>query len=246
MQPVLARVLLSAVIVIAASPARAQDPSATERARLHFDLATQAFDTGNYELATTEFQRAHELTGHPDLLFNIYSSAERAGHLEVAVDALARFLAEGSMDDTQRATLEQRLLRLRERMAARARAQQTPRSDAAPEPAPDGVHPAGIGVLIGAGVLGAGFAVLAVLSELEDTKLAQGCGATRSCTDGDVATLSALNLAADVTWITAAAAAAVGVVLLLALPPDPAGRENVALAPWMTREAAGLVATGRF
>lgn len=256
-----AALVASLVMLAPQASALAQDAAATEEARGHFERGTRAFDTGDYELAVTEFQRAYELTQHPDLLFNIYSSAERAGQIELALASLERFLAEGEIEPERRPVLEERLANLRQRL-------ETQRVEAAPEPevtepepavpptpepeaaeaepAPGGVHPAGVGVLIAAGVLAASFGVLAALSEVEDGNLTAGCGATRSCTSDQVATLNALNIAADVSWIAAAAAGVAGLVLLFALPPEPAARADVAIAPWASPDAAGLTAVGSF
>lgn len=227
----------------------AQDGATLERARGHFEAGRRAFDAGAYEVAVTEFERAHELTGHPDLLFNIYSAAERAGQLERAVDALERFLEEGEIEPERRPVLFERLAHLRQRAAADFEAQAnaavlSEQAEAATEPS--GVHPAGIGVLIGAGALALSFGALAVASEVEDSRLGAGCGASGSCTDDEVATLNALNIAADVSWIGAGVLAVAGVVLLLSLPPEATDSADVALAPWASPTAAGLVMRGRF
>lgn len=236
--------------------ASAQD--ATERARVHFEAGTRAFDTGEYEAAVAEFERAYELTRHPDLLFNIYSSAERAGQLERAADALTRFLAEGQVEEARRPVLQRRLANLRERIAARG-TETEPREATEPEPAaaagpapeppppaptPGGVHPAGVAVLIAAGVLAASFGVFAGLSAAEDGALAQSCAPT--CTDAEVSALVAYNTVADVSWIAAAVAGVTGIVLLFALPPEGGGEPRAVLAPWATPHAAGLAAQGRF
>lgn len=252
--------LRACLVVLACSlvvPTAAAQDDATERARVHFEAGTRAFDTGDYELAVTEFERAYELTHHPDLLFNIYSSAERAGHLERAADALTRFLAEGQLEEERRPVLQERLARLRERIAASEGREPQPteaQGTAVPEPsvetsepepaaaAPSGVHPAGIVTLITAGVLAASFAVFAGLSEMEDGALTERCGT--SCTSEEVQTLMVYNTIADVSWITAAVAGVAGVVLLFALPPE--GGSQTAIAPWATPYAGGLTATGRW
>ncbi|HJL16262.1 MAG TPA: hypothetical protein RMH99_11435 [Sandaracinaceae bacterium LLY-WYZ-13_1] len=288
--------VLALATLLATATARAQppDPDAMSEAQRHFEMGTQAFDTGDYELAVSEFRRAHELTGHPDLLFNIYSAAERAGRLEEAEDALAAHLEEGEISEERRPVLEQRLARLRARIAARAdaaspgdepedpdaaapeavrsdstaetspppssagapdatgpdRAAEATSADAPGTPAPSsggGVHPAAVGTLIAAGVLAASFGVFAGLSEAEDVSLADRCGRDRyrSCGDGDLATLEAYNLVADVSWIGAAAMGVTGLILLFALPAEGGG-DDVAVAPWAHPTAAGGAAMGRF
>lgn len=118
-------------------------------------------------------------------------------------------------------------------------------------PSSSGVHPAAIGTLAGAGALLVAFAVLAPISELEDQALAARCGRDVGsfCDPGETSTLEALDIAADVSWIGAAALGVVGVVLLFALPPEGSPREqaaSVAVAPWASPEGGGVSAGGRF
>ncbi len=257
------------ILLVGSGQAAAQGSSPpTGQARRHFETGTQAFDTGDYELAMTEFQRAYELTHHPDLLFNIYSSAERAGNLAAAADALERFLSEGNVEGDRRPALEQRLARLRQRIAASQSGTEVPTEEPTeepaeepteeptepteeptPEPAPapsGGVHPAAIALLVTAGVLLASFAVFAGLSEVEDGNLAAGCGAARACSESELSTLSAYNIVADVSWIAAAVSGVVGVVLLFALPAESSTQSAAVLAPYATPDGAGLVLAGRF
>lgn len=243
-------------LLCSSSPADAQDR--TEQARRHFEAGTQAFETGDYERAMAEFRQAHELTDHPDLLYNIYSSAERSGQLQDAASALERYLAEGRVEASDRAALEQRLTRLRQRIAARTSEPGEPeprpvldRSAEAPASAPSssgGPHPAAIGTLVGAGVLTVAFGILATISEVEDEALAQSCGSAsgRTCTDAEVSTLRALNTAADVSWIGAAVTGVVGLVLLFALPAEAGPSTQTAVAPWASPDGGGVVAVGRW
>lgn len=246
-------VVLALVVLAAPLGVVAQDDTAA--ARVHFDAGTRAFDTGDYERAITEFRAAYALTEHPDILFNIYSASERAGRLEEAAAALEGYLARGAIEDDRRPVLDERLARLRDRVAAEgaviaAETTPTPARPEEPTPpsptpaAPSGVHPAGVGVLVGGVALLAGFAVVAGLSFAEDQSLAGSCGALRWCTADETATLNALNVTADVLWITGAALSVAGLVLLIALPPE-GGEPSVALAPWASPDGAGLVARGR-
>jgi hypothetical protein len=165
--------------------------------------------------------------------------------------------------------LERRLERLRTRAASRGPVVDPSETDAdraalivAPTdartgetwvlpPAPGGPPAAGIALLVTGGVLLAGFAVLAPLSEVEDQSLASRCGRSvgRYCTGDEVATLTALNIAADVSWIAGAISAGVGLVLLFALPPEGGERSAgpaVAVVPTVGPGLAGLAAGGRF
>ena len=110
-------------------------------------------------------------------------------------------------------------------------------------PATGGVHPAGVGVLVGAGALLVSFAVFAGLSSAEDSALAERC-AREACEAADVETLNTFNVVADVSWIGAATLGVVGLILLLALPPESASESRVALAPWASPDGAGLAVRG--
>lgn len=233
--------------------AQAPEQASTEEARRHFDAATAAFDGGDYPAAVEGFERAYELTHHPDILYNIYSAAERAGQLETALRSLERYLAEGEVEAERRPVLQERLARLRERVVARGAeavpepVEPQPAVEPEPERAPSGgVHPAAIGMLIAAGVLAVSFGVFAGLSEAEDGSLAAGCGMRGTCTSEELSTLNALNIAADVSWIAAAAAGVTGVILLFALPPEQSSSAQAAVAPWASPDGAGLVARGSF
>jgi tetratricopeptide (TPR) repeat protein len=117
--------LFLCVALTAYLPAAAQDRD-PERARVHFEAGTSAFAEGDYTLAIHEFQAAYAITEHPDLLFNIYSAAERAGMLVEAEQALAQYLELGR-PGRERRSLTRRLARLRVRVAEeRSRAETAP------------------------------------------------------------------------------------------------------------------------
>lgn len=254
---------------LACGSARAQTGDA-ERARLHFEAGTRAFEEGDYALAITEFQASYDITEHADLLFNIYSAAERAGRLEEAESALARYLELGR-PGRQRRSLQARLTRLRLRIEEDRAAAPPPPEPVADEPAREpvavvvvepiepaepvaepvpsggGVHPAGVVTLVGAGVLLANFGIFAALSEVEDQALATRCGRDVGavCAPSEVQTLDAFSLVADVSWIAGATAAVLGIVLLLALPSEEE-TTTVAFAPWVTPRGAGGGVVGRW
>lgn len=253
----------------AAEPSEAPPPPSEAEladARHAFEVAAAAFENGDYETAATEFRTAYELSRHAALLYNVYLAEERAGRPGEAAVMLERYLESELPTPEERTVLERRLERLRTRAASRAPVVDPTESDAdraalivAPTdartgetwvlpPEPGGPPIPGIALLVTGGVLLAAFAVLAPLSEVEDQNLAARCGrsAGRTCTGDDVATLTALNVAADVSWIAGAATAAVGIVLLFALPPEPGERSTVALLPTLGPGHAGLSLGGRF
>jgi tetratricopeptide (TPR) repeat protein len=238
---------VAAIVVAVAAPAGAQD---TEAARRHFEAGTRAFETGDYELAVTEFQSAYEIAPHPDILFNIYSAAERAGQLDLAARALERHLAAATIEPAQRTALEERLTRLRERIARTASEEPPPpeehREDAAPPeapapPPPSGVHPAGVGVIVAGVVLLASFAVFSGLSSAEYEHLEESC--RMSCASSALEDLTTYNILADVSWIAGSVAVVTGIVLLVALPPEGSSAAH-ALAPWVSPDGGGIAAAG--
>jgi len=109
--------LALALFVPAVASAQAPSEDAIRQGGELFDQGTLAFERGDYGEAADAFQRAYELTHHPDLLYNVYSAQERNGQLEVAATALEGYLRDGSPEAARRGALELRLARLRERIA---------------------------------------------------------------------------------------------------------------------------------
>ncbi len=231
--------------------ADAQDPSADERARTHFDAGRLHYDEGAYDLALTEFQRAYDLSHRLVLLLNLATVKERLGqHAEAARDLRAYLEAEPESERRER--LERRIENL-ERLASQ-------HGDASPppdEPAPSTSTPRGPddGLMAGAiasyAVGGAGLVVMAVFGGLalgEDAALRDGCGATGTCTDAQVADANTFAAVSDVGLAIGATGVAVGTVLLVvALTSNGAsGDEHAAVVPWVSPNGAGLAAWGSF
>ena len=82
------------------------------RAREHFERGTRLYDAGSYAEAQAEFRASYDLVQHPDLLYNLYTAAERNGDLAVAIEALQGYLRGGQMEAARREALEARLERL--------------------------------------------------------------------------------------------------------------------------------------
>jgi len=236
--------------------ARAQEPTPTEleEARHAFEVATQSFERGDYETAAEEFRAAYALSRHPDILYNVYLAEERAGRQAEAAEALAAHLEVAEISDEQRVLLTQRLERIRARAAAHETSEATsegeplrtePIETALAEPETPGETPSdaprasspgsppavGIALLIAGGVLGLSFAGFAIASEVEDQRLAGGCGRDvgRYCVASETSTLEVLNLLADASWISGATLGVLGAILLAALPwsEDGAPRASV-------------------
>lgn len=116
------RLLLVHVFLVLASlvaaPAWAQDEWASpdEQARALFAQGEAAYGEGHFEEALGLFQRAYDLSGRPQLLYNIGISATNLGHDTEALDALERYLA-ALPEAPNRALVEGRLESLRRRIA---------------------------------------------------------------------------------------------------------------------------------
>ncbi|MBX2796770.1 MAG: tetratricopeptide repeat protein [Myxococcales bacterium] len=115
-------------------PANAPDQTepADEAKRL-YGVGTQMYAEGRYALAIEAFQRAFDLTGHADLLFNIANAQERMGDLKGAIDTLDRYRLEAP--EGEQLALRRRLQALEDRVVAM---EQT----AAPQPRPLTTEPA--------------------------------------------------------------------------------------------------------
>lgn len=223
-------------------------------ARHSFQVASDAFEGGDYETAVSEFRAAYELTRATDLLFNIYLAEERAGRLDEAEAALTQYLAAGTIEAEQRRLLDRRLERLRARIASRepvALEEEEPEvllaspiAPPEPEPIVDTSAPmAAIVTLALAGAFAVSFGVFVALSEVEDQRLAGVCGRDAGgwCTASDVSALQVYDVIADVSWIGAAVLAVTGTVLMFALPWETHERPRAAALPWVSPTGAGLV-----
>lgn len=250
--------LIAALAVPAAAsaqgPREALTPAQQEEARGLFEAGTAAFAAGRYESALDYFERAYELTGLPELLYNIGQSADRLRRDERALEAFRGYL-EATPEAEDRAAVEARIAALErtvaerradaearalaEEEARRARGEPAPRGDGAPAPAaaPD---PAGWFVA-GAGALAAiaGVALLALAD--------QRAGEVRAAEEGtpwvDVASAYAdsesFSIAGGALLGVGAAAVAVGLVWGVVELSAP-GRAEVAVGP------GRLVLRGRF
>jgi tetratricopeptide (TPR) repeat protein len=101
-------------------PAAAAQPKSSEKAALDvrarelFQKGDTAYAEGRYEEAHTAFHEAYELSGRPQLLFNISNALERLGRYTEAVEALEKYLASGKAKD--RDVVQKRLANLRKRV----------------------------------------------------------------------------------------------------------------------------------
>lgn len=122
--------LLGCLVFVFAAPALAQPaaraPTQAEReaARQAYEEGSALYERGEYVRAIEAFERAHGITGAPELLYNIYTAAQRARELQRASDALSAYLASDAVPAEERPALSERLSRLAEEIEAEQRAQQ--------------------------------------------------------------------------------------------------------------------------
>jgi tetratricopeptide (TPR) repeat protein len=128
-------------------------------AREVFTAGQVAFAEGRYENALGYFTRAYELSGHPEMLFNIGTTADRLERSGEALEAFERYLEERP-DAPNRAAVEPRIAALRDRVRQEEReARERERLEAdlaasqGPGAAPWILFAAGAVVATGGGVL---------------------------------------------------------------------------------------------
>lgn len=97
-----------------AQPRPDQKANADQRARELFVKGDTAYAEGRYEEALGAFEEALELSGRPQLLFNISNALERLGRLTEAVDALEKYIASGKAHDKD--VIQKRLVNLKKRV----------------------------------------------------------------------------------------------------------------------------------
>lgn len=152
--------VLAAVVAatLTSAPAFAQSDREDE-ARTLFEAGRLAYDSGHFEDARDDFERAYELSGRPELLYNIGQCADRLRDDPAAIDAFERYIV-AVPDAANRPQVEVRLSALRD---ARDRSEAVDVSDAEPEHAVETAVPtaepparddtwlwAGVGIGVGA------------------------------------------------------------------------------------------------
>lgn len=119
-------VAVSFVTLIGMSKADAQgSPARDDRiaeAREAFAAGTRAYESGDFEQALGRFREAYELTGSPDLLYNIATVSDRMRLDEDALHAYEGYL-EARPDSADREHVQSRIEVLREAIEARTRAE---------------------------------------------------------------------------------------------------------------------------
>lgn len=118
--------------------AQASD-AADEPARVAFASGRVAYREGRYEDALDDFTHAHDLSGRPELLYNIGLAADRLRRDAEAVAAFEAYL-DALPTAENRAEVEGRLRALREALAVEAAATAAMAAPTAVTPASDAPH----------------------------------------------------------------------------------------------------------
>ena len=206
-----------------------------ERARSHFRAGSNLYDAGSFERAGQEFEQAYELSGRPELLYNVYVAYRDAGMIREAKNALARYLEEAETVE-DRVNLEARLRSLEDQVAAldmaeeeaaareeEAEQRETGGIGSPPPPPPPADDGPGVGpwVVIGVGgaaiVAGAitGVLALGAVGDIEDECPDDVCPSDYDELEEDRDDARTLVTATDFLLLGGAVVAAGGVAWLL-------------------------------
>ncbi len=238
---------------------------ADERARTHFESGRLHYEEGAYDLALSEFTRAWELSHRPALLMNLATVNERLGNYEEAAANLRGYI-DATPDLPERARLERRIENLRRLLRQREEADASdgedeggapsspvsPVGDGSGSTATDAAGPDEALLFGGLGVLGVGVVGVVMMGTFgglalsADGDLRDGCGATATCTDADVADANTFALVSDVSLGLAVAGLGVGAVLVLLGLTSGGAQDEVSVTPVGGPGHAGLVARGSF
>jgi tetratricopeptide (TPR) repeat protein len=261
----------SVALLVALSWLTAIQPVSAQEAegdvgRNQFLSGRSYYDLGEYENALREFERAQQLSGRPELYYNIYLCHQQLGNLEKAVEYLDKYLTEVpnvENGDTLRIRLENLRRRLAEQPAGETGATEpvaggeTGAPIAPPPPVDEGdaaaaepTEPASGGgiptpALISFAAAGAGviaMALFGVLALSEQSSLEDGCGASMTCSSDDVSSLDTLALLSDIGLGVAVVGAALGVTFILT--DDGGGSTSATTADTVRLSPFGV--SGRF
>ena len=112
--------------LVASAGVRAQNSESRDariaEAKKSFAVGTQAYAEGEFEVALASFRRAYELTGSPDLLFNVATVSDRMRRDEDALEAYEAYL-QARPDSADREHVEGRIEVLRASIEERRRAE---------------------------------------------------------------------------------------------------------------------------
>lgn len=212
------------------SPSRLDDKAAAKEA---FDRGKRFFNTAQYVNAAAAFRRSYELSGNPDLLFNIGQAYRLAGQNEQAIAAYRSFLrevpespnralAEAKLEDLQIAQLKPPIRSSPSDATAKPIVEEALIAPPVKRSAPEGASiPAWLpwtgAAITGALVVGAIAAGLSANSKFYELK--RTCGVSgNGCQDSDIDALNGRARTANILWVLSGiSAVGTGVVVFLDL-----------------------------
>jgi tetratricopeptide (TPR) repeat protein len=126
-----------------ATPKSPERAAADVRARELFQKGDAAYAEGRYEEAHQFFLEAYDLSGRPQLLYNVSNALERLGRYAEAIEALEKYLASGKARDPE--IVQKRLANLKKRVEEQKKAEERAREEEKkhpPEEKPEPPQPA--------------------------------------------------------------------------------------------------------
>jgi hypothetical protein len=111
-----ASLLVALSLLAVATPAPAEDATAVDRAKRHYQQGSEAFSVGRFEEAIKELEEAYRLSGESVLLYNIAKAYEKLGGLEEAMRHYRDYLdLTRDVAEEDRAEVEKTIAALEER-----------------------------------------------------------------------------------------------------------------------------------
>ncbi len=108
---------INSILAVCAMLALPAIATAQDDARAHFQRGQAAYETGDYDTAAQEWQRAYELDPRPALQYNLAQAYERLGRLDDAVRAYHGYIDNTQPDDPRAETARARLASLEQRLS---------------------------------------------------------------------------------------------------------------------------------
>ncbi|HEY8552903.1 MAG TPA: tetratricopeptide repeat protein [Burkholderiales bacterium] len=232
-----------ALPVLAQTAADEAESPAIAEARQRMDVATAAFERGEYAVSLTEFERVYALLeGHPRrayVLYNMARANQELGRDRAALALFERYLAEAGPDAPNRTEAQRHVRELRLRLELDAQQQHAPAAEPARtsdepagSPTSSGFSPSPLGIAVasvGLAAVVAG-AIVGGVALAQDSSARADCD-ERSCTPEAYASLvdahTLANAADGLLW-GGLGVLAVGAVLTFVLAET--GRSETAAA----------------
>lgn len=260
-------ILLACAAVLASAPSSLAQPKKPPPAKVDpriaeakklFEAGAAAYAQGNYEEAIRAWDKSYELSHKPLIFESIANAWERLGDARKARDYLARWreaapAEERDLLDARIKNLDGRVQREEEatRKVAEEKAAREAREKAEAEAARSKWWLPG-SILAGSGValVIAGVSVGAVAKgKRPEDGACKTAGEKTFCTAAAADAVKASNTLAmvgDALWITGAAAAAAGAVLIILQRPATAKDAAPTAAAWIAPTPGGVLLGGRF